>query len=70
MFTVETTDALCVYVPENSLADTQYVHFYPYEVDDAIRCARRMQNLYPEVPVTIFKRQTSFERIEDERLLR
>ena len=70
MFTVEMTDAICVYVPENSLADTQYVHFYPYEMTDALKCAERLQNLHPEVPVAIFIRQTSIERIEDERSLR
>jgi len=70
MFTVELTDAICVYVPENSLADTQYVHFYLHEMDDATTCAGRLQDLYPEVLVKIFERATSVERIEDERSLR
>ena len=70
MFTVEMTDAICVYVPENSLADTQYVHFYPHEMDAALTCAERLQVLYPEVSVKISERATSVERIEDERSLR
>ena len=71
MFTIEIVpNAICVYVPENSLADTQYVHFYPHEMDDAITCAVRLQALYPEVLVNIFERATSVERIEDERSLR
>ena len=70
MFTVELTEALCVYVPENSLADTQYVHFYLHEMDDAMTCAKRLQDIYPEVLVNIFERATSVERIEDERSLR
>ncbi len=70
MFTVEQTEALCVYVPENSLADTQYVHFYLHEMDDARTCANRLQDIYPEVGVRISIRTTSVERIEDERSLR
>ena len=71
MFTIEIVpNAICVYVPENSLADTQYVHFYPHEMDDAITCAVRLQALYPEVLVNISERATSVERIEDERSLR
>ena len=71
MFTVEQTNALCVYVPENSLADTQYVHFYLHEMDAAITCAERLQDLYPEVLVKIGERTIfSKERIEDERSLR
>jgi hypothetical protein len=72
MFTDELTNALCVYVPENSLSDTQYVHFYLHEMDAAVTCAERLQDLYPEVfdEVKIFERATSVERIEDERSLR
>ena len=70
MFTVELTNALCVYVPENSFADTQYVHFYPHEMNAAENTRQRLQALYPEVVVSISDRVTSVERIEDERSLR
>lgn len=70
MFTFEMTDAICVYVPENDHADTQYVHFYPYEMDAAEVTRQRLQDLYPSVLVRVFDRETSVERIEDERSLR
>jgi len=70
MFTFEMTDAICVYVPENDLADTQYVHFYQDEMEDAEDTRCRLQSLYPSVVVRVFDRETSVERIEDERSLR
>ena len=70
MYSFEMIDAVCVYVPENDAADTQYIHFYPYEMDEAEDTRQRLQDLYPSVSVRVFDRETSVERIEDERSLR
>lgn len=71
MFTLEMIDTICVYVPENEIADTQYIHFYPHEMDEAEATRQRLQDLYPSVRVLVFERECiPIDRIEDERSLR
>ena len=70
---LHTVNTLCVYVPENELSDTQYVHFYLDEMQAAEQTRNRLQSLYPSVFVRVFERflcSHADERIEDDRPLR
>ncbi len=64
---------LCVYVPENEMCDTTYVHFYPYEMKEAEQTRNRLQKLYPSVHVHIFERElheSPYDRVSQDRELR
>ena len=62
---------ICVYVPENDVCDTTYIHFYLYEMYAARKTRDLWQGLCPSANVRITEREIyDLRRVEDDRVLR
>ena len=62
---------ICVYVPENDVRDTTYIHFYLHEMHAARKTRDFWQGLCPSANVRITERVIDdLRRVEDDRVLR
>jgi len=63
---------ICVYVPENDVCDTTYIHFYLHEMHAARKTRDFWQGLCPSANVRIWDEREIHDlcRVEEDRVLR